>query len=291
MTKLSYLTSTALCALALAAAITPAAADGGMGAGNQFYGSADAGYRWTSYSPSGTSDYHTGTFVGQGAIGMPFGNNWFGEANFAFETQQFNNNFLGAGHTALDTWQVGGLAGYNFDGQGRIGIDLAYQRLDVGFSLDGYRTGIRGEYFICPNGTLRAGVGYQDYNQNGFEGDGIYANGGGSYYFNRSVGVRGDIEYYKYDISGFGPNTNTDVWSFGGKLQYKIDDYPLTLGGGVAYADINPPFGGGRDHAWQVGLDLKASFGTGAPAKSLAETERTSTFDSSRIGVAFVPTF
>jgi hypothetical protein len=290
MTKLTYLSSTALCAFALAAAITPAAADGGMGAGNQFYGSADVGYNWTNYSPNGASDYHSGTFVGQGAIGMPFGNGWFGEGNFSFESQQFNNVF-GPGSTAIDTWQVGALVGYNFDGQGRLGVDLAYQTLDFGFSVDGYRAGIRGEYYLNRDATLRAGVGYQDYNQNGIEGDGVYANGGGSYYFNRNLGIRGDVDYFKYDLTGFGPHTNFDVWALGGKLQYKLDDCPVILGGGVTYGDINGPFGVGDNHAWQFGLDITAKFGSGAPAKSLAETERTSTFEPSRIGVAFAPTF
>ena len=43
MTKLAYFSSTALCALALLAGVTPAAADGAMG-GHDIYGSVNFGY-------------------------------------------------------------------------------------------------------------------------------------------------------------------------------------------------------------------------------------------------------
>jgi len=278
MTKLAYLSSTALCALALVAGVAPAAADGGTG--HDLFGSANFGYDWTMYHPNGMSDYHTRTFIGQGAFGVPLGNGWSAQGNFSFETQQFNN--FGP-KFSVDTWQVGGVAGYNFDGQGRLGFDLAYQTVDFGVSLDGYRAGLRGDWYWRPDVTLRAVAGYQDYNTNGIKADGFYGSGGGSYYFNRNFGFRGNVDYYTYRVTGFGPSSDYDVWDFGGKLQYKCDTYPLVFGAHANYATIDAF--GSHSNDWVLGLDLTALFGIGAQNSSLRDAEANAPFEPMRIGV------
>ena len=282
MTKLAYLSSTALCALALVAGVTPAAADG-MG-GHDLYGSANFGYDWTNYNPSGASDFHTGTFIGQGAVGVPLGNGWSAQGNFSFETQQFNN--FGPGTFSIDTWQVGGLVGYNFDGQGRLGFDLAYQSADFGTSIDGYRAGARGEYFWMPNATLRASAGYQNYDQSGLQADGFYGGVGGSYYFSRNVGLRGNIDYTDYNVTGFGPSADYNYWDFGAKIQYKCDDYPLIFGGHANYGTIDA-FGNNAD-AWNLGIDITALFGVGAQNSSLRDAEVNAPFEPMRIGIKYL---
>jgi hypothetical protein len=283
MTKLACLSSSALCALALLAGVTPAAADGAMG-GHEIYGSVNFGYNWTQYDPSGASDFHTNTFLTQGAFGVPVGSGWSVEGNFAFETQQFEN--FGPINFSVDTWQVGGVAAYNFDGQGRLGIDLAYQTLDVGLSIDGYRVGLQGEYYLQPNATLRGVAGYQNYDSSGITADGFYGSGGGSYYFTRNLGIRGNIDYYNYSLSGFGPSTDYTVWDFGAKLQYKCDDYPLVFGGHVNYATIDA-FGSDAN-AWSLGVDITAMFGSGASNASLRDAETNTTFEPVRIGTRYI---
>jgi len=284
MTKLAYLSSTALCALALVAGVTPAAADGPMG-GHEIYGSVRLGYDWLNYDPDGFSDYHNNTFIAQGSFGVPIGGNWALEGNFSFETQQIDEDLTLGVDTSLDTWQVGGVAVYNFDGQGKIGIDLAYETLDYAVSIDGYRVGLRGEYYLQPNATLRAVAGYQDYDNSGLEADGFYGAVGGSYYFTRNIGLRGQLDYYTYDLSAAGPFTSGDydVWNLDAKLQYKCDDYPLVFGGHVGYANIDAF--GVDTNAWTLGVDLTAMFGSGASSASLRDAEVNSTMEPMRIGV------
>ena len=281
MTKLAYLSSTALCALALLAGVTPAAADGAMG-GHDIYGSVNFSYDWTQYDPDFAPDFHTNTFLAQGAFGVPVGGGWSVEGNFAFETQQFDDFGLPIDFS-VDTWQVGGVLGYNFDGQGRLGFDLAYQTIDVGISIDGYRAGARGEYYLQPNVTLRAAAGYQNYDDSGITADGFYGQVGGSYYFTRNIGLRANVDYYTYNLSGFGPSTDYDVWDLGAKLQYKCDDYPLVFGGHVNYGMIDA-FGSDTND-WVLGLDLTAMFGSGASNASLRDAETNSTWGPERIGV------
>ena len=283
MTKLAYFSSSAVCALALVAGVTPAAADG-MG-GHDLYGMANFAYDWTMYNPSGAPDFHTNTFIGQGAVGVPLGNGWSAQGNFSFETQQFDNIF-GPVNFAVDTWQAGALVGYQFDGQGRIGFDLAYETADFGASVDGYRAGMRGEYFWRPDVTFRADAGYQNYNTNGITADGFYGTAGGSYYFSRNIGVRGNVDYYTYNLTGFGPSTNYDVWDFGGKLQYKCDDYPLVFGAHAHYATIDAF--GNTSNAWNLGIDLTALFGVGAQNSSLRDAEVNAPFEPMRTGVKYL---
>ena len=282
MTKLASLSTTALCALALVAGISPAAADGGMG--NELYGSAKFGVDWTNYNPNGAPDYDSNTFIGQGTVGVPLGNGWSAEGNFSFETQQFDNFGLPVSF-AVDTWGVGALIGYRFDGQGRLGFDLAYQSADFGASIDGYRAGLRGEYFWMPNVTVRATAGWQNYDTSGIKADGFYGSAGGSYYFTRNIGFRGDIDYYTYNLSGFGSTSDYNVWDFGGKLQYKCDDYPLIFGGHVNYTTIDAF--GSNNNAWNFGLDITASFGVGAGSSSLRDTETTAPFGPVRTGIKY----
>ena len=284
MTKLASLSSTALCALALVAGVSPATADGVMG-GTDIYGSVNLGYSWLNYNPDGAPDFHNNVFNAEGAFGIPLGGNWSVEGNFAFETQQWDN--MGAPiNFSVDTWQVGGTAVYHFDGQGRLGFDLAYETLDAGISMDGYRVGVRGEYYLQPNATLRAAAGYQDYDNSGIQADGFYGGAGGSYYFTRNIGVRGEVDYYTFNISGLGPfSTDYDVWDFNAKLQYKCDDYPLVFGGHVAYATIDA-FGGNTD-VWNLGIDITAMFGSGASKASLRDAEVNSTFEPMRLGTLY----
>jgi hypothetical protein len=288
MTKLAYLSSTALCALALVAGASPAAADGVMG-GTDIYGQVNFGYDWLNYDPDGASDFHNNTFVAQGAFGVPVGGNWSVEGNFSFETQQIDNDITLGFDTSWDTWQVGGVLNYNFDGQGRIGFDAAYETVDIGLSVDGYRVGARGEYYLQPNATLRATAGYQDYDDNGIEFDGFYGGVGGSYYFTRNIGLRGDINYYTYDFSLPLPlpgSHDYDVWDFGAKLQYKCDDYPLVFGGHVNYATVDAF--GNDTNVWNFGIDITAMFGSGASKASLRDAEVNSTWEPERIGVKYV---
>jgi len=280
MTKLVSLSTTALCALAFVTA-TPANA---APPPDVIYGSVNFGYDWINYDPDGASDFHNNTFIAQGAFGVPLGGNWSVEGNFSFETQQFDDFGLPIDFS-IDTWQVGGVAVYNFDGQGRLGIDLAYQSLDTGISIDGYRVGLRGEFYLQPNATLRAVAGYQDYDSSGIQADGFYGALGGSYYFTRNIGVRGQIDYYTYDVSGSGPSFDYDVWDFGAKLQYKCDDYPLVFGGHVNYAQIDAF--GSDTNAWALGLDITAMFGSGASNASLRDAEVNSTFEPERIGIKY----
>ncbi len=283
MTKLAYLSSTALCALALVAGVSPAAADGGMG--NQLYGSANFDYDWTMYNPKMGSDFHTHTFIGQGAIGVPLGNGWSGQANFSFETQQFNN--FGPANFSVDTWQIGGVAAYQFDGQGRLGFDLAYQSLDFGATVDGYRAGLQGELFWRPDVTFRAAAGYQDYDTNGLRGDGFYGSAGGSYYFSRNIGFRGNVDYYTYNVRGIGPSFDYNAWDFGGKLQYKCDTYPLVFGAHANYATVDAFNVNGND-AWNLGISVTALFGIGAQDSSLRDAEANAPFESLRTGVKYL---
>lgn len=278
MTKLAYLSSTALCALALTVAATPAVAD-------EMYGSVSLGYDWLNYDPDLLPDFHNNTFIAQGAFGVPLGGNWAIEGNFSFETQQFDDFGLPIDFAA-DTWQVGGVIAYNFSGEGRLGFDLAYQAADFGVSIDGYRVGARGEYYLQPNVTLRGVVGYQDYEGNVLEVDGFYGMAGASYYFSRSFGLRGEVNYYTYDVS-LGPiSGDYDVWDIGAKLQYKCDDYPLVIGGHVNYATVDAF--AGDTNVWTLGVDITAMFGSGASNASLRDAEVNTTFEPQRIGVQYI---
>jgi hypothetical protein len=281
MTKLASLSTTALCALALVAGVTPAAAAAGS---DDLFGAVNFGYDWSNYDPSIVSDFHTNTFLAQGAFGLPIGNGWSLQGNFAFESQQFDD--FGPINFSVDTWQVGGLVGYEFDNEGRLGFDLAYETIDVGLSIDGYRAGVRGEYYWLPEATLRANLGWQDYDGTALEMDGFFGGIGASYYFTRNLAVRGSIDYYTYDIN-LGPISfgDYDVWDFGAKLQYKLDEYPLVLGGHVNYGSIDA-FGGDSD-AWVLGLDITALFGSDAEDSSLRDAENNSTFTPMRTGVKY----
>jgi hypothetical protein len=285
MTKLAYLSSTALCALALVAGVSPAAADGAAGGwGNQLYGRVNLAYDWTMYNPNAAPDFHTHTFIGQGALGVPLGNGWSAEGNFSFESQQFNSF---SPKFSVDTWQVGGLVGYRFDGEGRIGFDLAYQTVDFGLSVDGYRAGARGELFWRPDVTFRAAAGYQNYDTSGIKADGFYGSAGGSYYFSRNIGFRGNVDYFTYNLRGFGPSSDYNVWDFGGKLQYKCDTYPFVFGAHADYATVDA-FGTHGNDAWNLGIDFTALFGIGAQDSSLRDAEVNAPFESMRTGVKYL---
>jgi hypothetical protein len=279
MTKLAYLSSTALCALALVAGASPAAADD-----TDLFGSARFAFDWTNYEPESSSEFDTNTFIAQGTVGVPLGSGWSGQLNYSFETQDFSDFGLPV-DLAIDTWQMGGVIAYQED-RWKFGLDMAYQALDFGMSVDGYRVGLRGEHYWSPNFTVRLGGGWQDYDNSGFQADGFYAGGSASYYFNDNVALRGSADYYEYDVN-FGPISFGDyeVWDFGGKLQYKCDDYPVVFGAHVNYAEIEA-FGDEND-AWNFGFDITALFGEDASKSSLHDAERDGTFDPQRSGIKY----
>jgi len=281
MKKLAYLSSTALCALALTAAVTPAAAD------TDLYGDVNFGFDWLNYEPDGSSDFHNNTFIAQGAFGIPLDGPWAVEGNFSFESQQFDDFGIPI-NFSIDTWQVGGVLVYEFGSDGRVGLDVAYQTVDLGVSVDGYRVGARGELFLQPNLNLRAAAGYNDYEGNFLESDGFYGSAGFSYYFSRYFGLRGQVDYYTYDFSLPPLSFDYDVWDFGAKLQYKFDNLPVIFGGHVNYGMIDVGAGGGSDtDVWVVGVDITALFGTDASDASLRDAEANSTFEPQRIGVKY----
>src|SRR5262245_20335625 len=280
MTKLAYLSSTALCALALVAGVTPAAAEG------ELFGTAHFGFDWTNYDPEFIPDFDSTTFIGQGAVGIPLGNGWSGQMNFSFESQDFDLG-IPLVDLSLDTWQVGGVIAYQDAGRWKGGLDLAYQVADFGISIDGYRAGLRGEYYASPNFTLRGAAGWQDYNNSGIEADGFYGGIGASYYFTRNIALSGSVDYHTYDLSIFSASVGDyDVWDFGGKLEYKCDEYPIAFGGHVNYATIDA-FGFETD-AWNFGLDITAFFGDDARSASLRDAEMNAPFAPERLGVKYI---
>src|SRR6185436_1351292 len=197
----------AIAALA-AASVNPATA-----AKNRYAGMITLGYSFTSLdTDTGGDDVDVSTFIGSGTVMYNLEGDWFAQANFAFashspDTDPFPINF------SLDTWNAGGTVFWRDPSSGMLGLDLAYQSVDVGVSGDGIRAGLRGEWYPNDRWTVSGAVGWETIDFNLIDFDGWYANAAIKYYFGDRFSLAINANYFNLQ-NDFIP-VAPDQWSVG----------------------------------------------------------------------------
>lgn len=260
MTFKSWAAAGASC-LAIAA-LAAASANPATAAKNRYAGMITLGYSYTDFDlQNGLGNTNTDAFIGSGAVVFNLEGNWFAQADFSFSS--ISPDISGSPVSlSLDTWNAGGTVFWRDSNVGMLGVDLAYQSADVGISGDGYRAGVRGEWYPNDRWTVSGAVGWEQIDFNLATVDGIYANLGVKYYVNDKISVSLNANYYEanVDVASFSPSQ----WSVGAEGEYLISrETPVSVYGGVRYGDINPDLGGGVDDPtqWTAYVGLKFRFG------------------------------
>jgi hypothetical protein len=244
------------------AALAAASANPATAAKNRYAGMITLGYSYTDFDlQNGSSnDVTFNTFVGSGAVVYNLEGNWFAQADFSFASHSADAN-LGPINLSLDTWNAGGTVFWRDPAVGMFGVDLAYQSADIGISGDGYRAGVRGEWYPNDRWTVSGAVGWEQLDFNLATIDGVYANAAVKYYFNDKISLSLNANYYEanVDLVDFNPSQ----WSVGAEGEYLVSrDTPVSVYAGVRYGDLNPDINNVDDPTqWTAYVGLKFRFG------------------------------
>jgi len=251
----------AIAALA-AASVNPATA-----AKNRYAGMITLGYSFSSIdTDTGLDDIDVSSFIGSGAVVYNLEGDWFAQANFAFASHSPDTDPLPINFT-LDTWNAGGTIFWRDPSVGMLGVDVAYQSADAGISGDGFRAGLRGEWYPNDRWTVSAAFGWETADFNLIDIDGIYANAAVKYYFSDRFSLALNANYFdaETDLIPIEPNQ----WSVGLEGEYLASrETPLSIYGGVRYGEFDLDVGGGAPEPsqWTAYVGLKFRFGNeGAP--------------------------
>src|SRR4029079_17032556 len=125
--------------------------------------------------------------------------------------------------------------------QGMLGVDVGYQSADIGIKGDGFRVGVRGEWYPKDRWTLSGAVGCAETDFNLVSFDGIYANAGVKYYINDKASISLNANYYEVNLNQNLPfSVDTSQWSVGLEGEYLISrSTPVSVYGGVRYGDYS----------------------------------------------------
>jgi hypothetical protein len=264
--------------------------------GHRFAGTVTAGVMWTrdqiDYSggfdddddDDDDDDVNWNSFFGEAAVLFgPEGTNFNFQGDFSFHSHSpdFGSGFGPSGNTRLDSWHAGGIAFWRDANVGLVGIDGSFISNDYFGSVESWRLGLRGEYFVDPSITVGGGAGYVTMDFFGkADGDGFDGNLWARYYFNDSFAmkVRGDVGSLSFDD---GPYEDVTAWAIAGEGEYLLPSLPMSVFVGVRYAksdvDASPDY---TVDSLQVYGGAKFYFGSGDAGTSLATHHRNNTLDN-----------
>lgn len=220
------------------ASIFAAGANAAGSSRDRYAGTISLGYSYTDFNIDGIDDTSVDTFSGSGAVVFNLEGNYYAQADFAFASHSLGDDFTGPIDISLDTWKAGGEVFWRDPSVGMFGVELAYQSADLGISGDGFRAGVRGEYYFSDKFTLGAAVGYQELSVDPFlDADGWYVNAKATYYVNDKVSVSLNANYFTLDL---GLSSDVDQWSVGAEAEYLISkETPVSVYGGVRYGQYD----------------------------------------------------
>ena len=249
------------------AALVAASANPATAARNRYAGMITLGYSFTDFDlQNGAGTVDVNTFVGSGAVVYNVEGDWYAQANFDFASHSPDSNKTGGISLALDTWTAGGTFFWRDPSVGMLGVDVGYQSADVAISGDGFRAGLRGEWYPNDRWTVSGAVGWEEIDFHSFTRiDGWYANAGVKYYFNDRASLSLNGNYYTANINNASIDTNQ--WSVGVEGEYLISrDTPVSVFGGFRYGDYNIDHVPNDPTQWTAYVGLKFRFGNdGAP--------------------------
>jgi hypothetical protein len=246
------------------AALAAASANPATAAKNRYAGMITLGYSFTDFDlqNGSNSDTNINTFIGSGAVMYNLEGNWFAQADFAFASHSPDIN-AGPINLSLDTWNAGGTVFWRDPGVGMFGVDLAYQSADIGISGDGYRAGVRGEWYPNDRWTVSGAIGWEQLDFNLATVDGVYANAAVKFYFTDKLSASLNANYFEGNVDLV--NFNSQQWSVGAEGEYLISrDTPVSIYAGVRYGDFsvdNTPSGFDDPTQFTAYVGLKFRFG------------------------------
>lgn len=270
MTFKSWAAAGASC-LAIAA-LAAASANPATAAKNNYAGMLTLGYSFTNFdTDTGFGDVDIGTFIGSGSVMYNLEGDWFAQANFSFASHSPDLDPLPVSF-ALDTWNAGGTVFWRDPDSGMFGVDIAYQSVDVGLTGDGFRAGVRAEWYPNDNWTVSGAVGWEQIDFSLADVDGIYANFGVKHYHGDRFSLALNANYFEanVDVINFEPTQ----WSVGAEGEYLISrETPLSVYAGVRYGEFDLDFTNAPDPSqWTAYVGLKFRFGN--EGGSLVEQDR-----------------
>ena len=243
------------------AALAAASANPATAAKSRYAGEITLGYSYTSLDTNlpGSSNIDVNTFIGSGAVVYNVEGNWFLQGDFAFASHSPSNT--GPISASLDTWTAGGTFFWRDSSQGMLGVDIGYQSADAGISGDGFRLGVRGEWYCGDHWTFSGAAGWEQVEfQSLTRIDGWYANAGVKYYVNERTSVSLNANYFTANLSNASFDTNQ--WSVGAEGEWLVSrETPVSIYGGVRYGDFNIDNIGNDPTQWTAYVGVKFRFG------------------------------
>ncbi len=269
--------------------------------GHRFAGTVTAGVMWTQDQfgdnffddddDDDDDDVNWRSFFGEAAVLIgPAGTNWNFQGDFSFHSHRTDDLFSDE-TLALDTWHFGGIAFWRDANVGLFGVDASFISQDFVGSVETWRLGLRGEYFLGQSLTVGGGAGYLSMDLfSGKSADGFDLNLWGRYYLNDSFAlkVRGDYSTLSSDDS-FWEDART--WAIAGEGEYLLPSLPMSLFLGARYAETTMEDGGDSIDIDSVQIygGAKFYFGSGDAGTSLATHHRNNTLDNTSTALERLP--
>ncbi len=220
-------------------------------------------------------------FQFEGAAAFDLTDTWNVQFDTSFNSDRVSSDVFGGKNIAFDTWRAGTQLFWRDQTQGMVGLEVAYQSMDVQYSLDGILVALRGEYFASDRFTVGGSVAYDTYDFGPGSIDTWTGTLFGTYYVNDKTGI---TLTGKYGTSDFDvATTDFDNWSIGADVEYLLQNN-LSLGAGLAYRSTDVET---TDLSrLTFGMNLKVYFGTEG---SLANQHRTGSLEPTRseLGIPF----
>jgi hypothetical protein len=269
----TYLLAGAAAVALNALALTPAMA---VPVGNPIVlsGYVDASYQYDQLDGSGGSSNINGNLWNvNGAVVAPIANNWFLQANAAYNGASISHANINQGYGAV----TGGWV----DGWGRVGATVSYSQLRVdaggaGLTFDSWTYGGFADIYATPGLTLslRGGAVSGDLSAGGSSIDyssAWYIGAQGKAYPTPDVAVHADVDYASVNIS----NASIHATGIGIGGEWRVSpQWPLTLTADYNYSSAQlSNFITGSVTQNAIGVGVKYYFG-GAQTTTLIDHQR-----------------
>jgi hypothetical protein len=242
-------------------------------ANDRYAGQITLGYSFTSFDTDVGPDIDVDTFIGSGAVVYNVEGDWFAQANFAFESASPDIPTLGFVDFSVDTWAAGGTFFWRDPDQGMFGVEVAYQSADALIKGDGYRAGLRGEWYAGDHWTVSGAAGWEETDFDFINLEGLYANAAVKYYINDRASISLNGNYYEVEFDTVFGSRDTSQWSVGAEGEWLFSRAtPVSLYGGVRYGEFEIDSTSIEPSQWTAYVGLKFRFGN--DGDSLADQDR-----------------
>jgi len=210
----------------------------------------------------------------EGAAAFDLTDTWNVQFDTAFNSDRVSSDVFGGKNVAFDTWRAGSQLFWRDPTQGMVGLEVAYQSMDIQYSIDGILVALRGEYYASDAFTVGGSIAYDTFDAGPVSFDTFTGTLFGTYYLNEKTGLTLTGKYGQTDFDV--ASTNIDSWSLGANVEYLFQNN-MSLGGGLSYRSTDVE---STDLSrLTVGLNLKVYFGTEG---SLANQHRTGSLAPTR---------